>query len=71
VSSVARVSAPAFARTAARHVPAELAAALEPVLTLVSTLTQQIRTIERTLDGVAARYPETQRLRQVGSVGPH
>jgi len=55
----------------ARHVPAELAAALEPVLTLVSTLTQQIRTIERTLDGVAARYPETQRLRQVGSVGPH
>lgn len=63
-------SAPAFARTAAQHVPAELAAALEPVLTLVATLTQQIRTIEHTLDGVAARYPETQQLRQVGGVGP-
>jgi transposase len=63
-------SAPAFARLAAPQVPADLAAALEPVLTLVAALTQQIRALERTLATVAVRYPETQQLRQVAGVGP-
>jgi transposase len=64
-------SAPAFAsRAAAAPVPEVLRPALEPVLTLVATLTQQIRAMERTLTDVATRYPETQRLRQVTGVGP-
>jgi transposase len=63
-------SAPAFAHAAAQHVPVELSAALRPMLTLVASLTQQIAAMERTLETVAARYPETQRLRQVAGVGP-
>lgn len=63
-------SAPAFAPTAAQHVPVELSAALRPMLTLVASLTQQIAAMERTLAAVAARYPETQRLRPVAGVGP-
>jgi transposase len=64
-------SAPAFARrAAAAPLPDGLRPALEPLLQLIATCTQQIRTMERTLEGVAARYPETQRLRQVGGVGP-
>src|SRR5882724_3582588 len=64
-------SAPAFAcRAAAAPLPEVLRPALEPVLTLVAALTQQIRTMERTLESTATRYPETQRLRQVAGVGP-
>ncbi len=64
-------SAPAFAhRAATASLPEVLRPALEPLLALIASLTQQIRVMERTLEDVAARYPETQRLRQVGGVGP-
>ena len=44
---------------------------LAPLLTLLTDVTKQIRALERTIDAVArARYPETQRLRQVAGVGP-
>jgi transposase len=64
-------SAPAFAhRAAAASLPEALRPALEPLVGLIATLTQQIRALERGLAAVAARYPETAQLRQVGGVGP-
>jgi transposase len=63
-------SAPAFARAAGPRLPEALRTALAPLLILIAQLTQQIRTMEQALADVAARYPETQRLRQVAGVGP-
>lgn len=69
-------SAPAFARVAQDQLPATLRPAtlrpaLEPLLTLIAGLTQQIRRMEQTLERVVAtRYPETRGLRQVAGVGP-
>jgi transposase len=64
-------SAPAFVLKVRAHLPPELTAALAPLLTLLATITTQIRALERAIDQVArTRYPETQRLRQVAGVGP-
>jgi transposase len=64
-------SAPAFAPTAAKHVPEPLRPALGPVLTLIAALTQQLRRMERELAALATTcYGETARLRQVSGVGP-
>jgi transposase len=64
-------SAPAFARVAQDPLPETLRPALEPLLTLIAGLTQQIRRMEQTLERVVAtRYPETRGLRQVAGVGP-
>jgi transposase len=64
-------SAPAFAhRATAASLPEVLRPALDPLVGVIGTLTQQIRALERGLAAVAARYPETQRLRQVTGVGP-
>lgn len=63
-------SAPAFVGKVRAHVPPELATALAPLLTLLAEITTQIRALEHAIDEVArARYPETQRLRQVAGVG--
>jgi transposase len=63
-------SAPAFPRTVAPHVAAELQPALAPLLSMISTLNDQIRGLEHQLEALAiSRYPETARLRQVGGVG--
>jgi transposase len=63
-------SAPAFARTVAPHLEAAMQPALAPLLTMIATLSDQIRELERQLDALAlTRYPETARLRQVGGVG--
>jgi hypothetical protein len=53
-------SAPAFAGGTASHAPADLVAALQPVLTLVATLTQPVPVLERTLEGGGHRHPETE-----------
>jgi transposase len=64
-------SATAFVAKVNAHVPAELTAALAPLLTLLHTVTEQIRVLERQLDTIArTRYPGTQHLRQVAGVGP-
>jgi transposase len=64
-------SAPAFARAAAPHLPAAVAAALQPLLALIAQLTHTIAAMEQTLAGLAStRYPETRQLRQISGVGP-
>lgn len=63
-------SADAFATQAAAHLPLALTEALTPLLTVIATLTAQIRTFDRQLETLAAtHYPETARLRQVHGVG--
>jgi len=63
-------SAPAFTRTAPPHLPTPLHPALDPVMTMITDLTQRIRALNRQLAHLAAtRYPETARLRQVPGGG--
>ncbi len=63
-------SAPAFASKAAAALPSELRDALTPLLGLLTSLTREIRGMERQLEQVAReRYPDTQRLRQPRGVG--
>jgi transposase len=64
-------SADAFAKQAAAHLPLALTDALAPLLTLIATLTTQIRAYDAQLDRIAkTTYPETQRLQQIAGVGP-
>jgi transposase len=64
-------SAEAFAKRAAAHLPLALMDALTPLLTMITTLTAQIRAFDTQLEQLAqAAYPETQRLRQIAGVGP-
>jgi transposase len=63
-------SAPAFVPKVTPHLPVELGEALAPLLRLLATLTQEIRTLEHQLETVAgSHYPEARQLRQVGGVG--
>src|SRR5207245_718712 len=62
--------ATSFARRVAAHLPAELHAALEPLLAQIAGLTQTIARYDRLVEHLAAQvYPETARLRQVAGVG--
>lgn len=62
--------ATSFARRVAAHLPAELHAALEPLLAQIAGLTQTIAGYDRLVEHLAAQvYPHTARLRQVAGVG--
>ena len=64
-------STPAFVATASASIPPELRAATAPVLTIIQTLTQQIREADRRIAHVIReRYPVAQRLQQITGVGP-
>ena len=63
-------SADAFAKQAAGRIPPGLAPALAPLLEEIAQLTQRIRDYDRTVAGLAERYPEVELLRQVTGVGP-
>ena len=64
-------SSPSFARTVEREIPATLRPALNPLLELVASMTQQIRAYDREIEQLNEhRYPETQLLQQVAGVGP-
>jgi transposase len=59
-----------FAVKALPHLPPELEPALAPVLEVIATLDEQIRTYDRRIEELATeRYPETVLLRQVAGVG--
>ena len=63
-------TAPAFHRKAEQHIPAELRAALLPLLEVVGELTARIASAEREIEALCRVYPETAALRQVAGVGP-
>ena len=63
-------TAPAFHRTAAEHIPAELRTALLPLLEVIGELSARIAAAGREVEALCAAYPETAALRQVAGVGP-
>lgn len=65
-----KISTHAFHRKALEHIPADLGPALEPLLVTIAGLTQQIDHYDREIERCAKKYPVTERLRQVGGVGP-
>lgn len=66
-----KCSAASFAKQAQAAVPLMLREALEPLVRQVGELSEKIVQFERKLERVAEeRYPDCERLREAGSVGP-
>jgi transposase len=63
-------SSEGFAAKVSAAVPAELAAATQPLLEQITALTAQIRGLDRTIEKLSQRYPEIHILRTVPGVGP-
>ena len=63
-------STASFVRHVRAHIPAELQAALLPLVTMVEVLSEQIRSYDKQVDALAKeRYPHTALLQQVAGVG--
>jgi len=63
-------SSDAFASKAADHVPPELAPAINPLLSQISSMTAEIRRYDRCIERLCEHaYPETAVLRQISGVG--
>lgn len=67
---VKRCSAEAFAGRAAAQMPGGLAMVLEPMLQVVTDVTQRIKAMDRQVERVAREYPAALRLQQLNGVGP-
>lgn len=66
-----KCSAESFHRSAREHLPQSVRSALEPLLEMIGSLTQQIRRFDRQIERKCEEvYPETAHLRQVAGVGP-
>jgi len=64
-------SADSFARKVAPSIPDELQPALLPILDIIASLTQQIKTYDQKVEELCSeRYPETKLLRRISGVGP-
>src|SRR5712691_4657119 len=64
-------SSDAFPRRVLRTIPDSLQPGLLPVLEMITSLTTQIKALDRQIDALAREsYPETKLLRQVTGVGP-
>jgi len=62
-------SAASFTRQTSDAVPQQLRATLNPVLTVVATLTEQIHGYEDQLEALSDRHPQSAALRQIAGVG--
>src|ERR1039458_4071364 len=68
---VSNCSSPSFSQKAAAEIPDEVGETLQPLLRLIATLSDEIKTFDRRIDKLAAeKYMHTQLLRQVVGVGP-
>lgn len=67
---LSRCSAEAFPKRVAPEVPAELAPALQPLVEVISDLTQRIRKADRQIAALVRNYPIAQKLQQPAGVGP-
>ena len=64
-------SSESFHKQVVAEIPADCLPVVQPLLTVLAQLTEQIRTLERDLVTRGRRdYPATQRLQQVAGVGP-
>jgi transposase len=64
------ISAEGFGKRALEQVPGHLRAALVPILTMIATLTRSIQEFDRRIEALCAKYPATQRMREIAGVGP-
>ena len=67
---IPKCSTPSFSKQAPPHIPNELKDSLEPLIFAIDLLTQQIKELERQINRLCKKYPETTRLLQVPGVGP-
>ena len=68
--SLRRCGTQQFGKAIGSHLPAELGAALEPLLSAVEALNEQIQLYEQQLEHIAKEeYPQIARLKQVDGVG--
>lgn len=68
---VSSCSSVGFSRKAATEIPEEVRETLQPLLSLIATLSEEIKTYDQRIDKLAAeKYMHTQLLRQVVGVGP-
>lgn len=62
-------SAKSFSQSASKGLPKELKAALEPLLELITEVSERIRRFDRDIEAWAKRFAVTERLRQIKGVG--
>jgi transposase len=62
-------STSSFARRAQEALPGELRGALEPLLRVIASLSEEIAGFDREIEAWAQKWPATQRLRQIRGVG--
>jgi transposase len=68
---VASCSSAAFSHKAAAEIPEEVQETFQPLLRLIETLSEEIKTFDQRIERLAAdKYMHTQLLRQVSGVGP-
>lgn len=67
---IPKCSTPSFSKRAPDHIPPELKESLSPLLLTVDHLSEQVKQLDRQLNKLCLKYPETERLRQVPGVGP-
>jgi transposase len=66
-----KCSTESFCKRVSADVPAELEAALQPLIAAIQTLNEQIRGCDKQIELLATKtYPQTALLRQVSGVGP-
>ena len=64
-------SSVAFSQKATAEIPEEVHETLQPLLRLIATLSEEIKTFDQRIEKLAAeKYMQTQLLRQVSGVGP-
>jgi transposase len=62
-------SADAFAARAAEQIPEQMRAVLEPMLGVITDVTQRIKAMDRQVEQIALEYPAAARLQQLKGVG--
>lgn len=63
-------SSKSFVPTVSKALPEGLTAALQPLLEVISDLSERLRSFDRDVEAWAQRFPVTERLRQIKGVGP-
>ncbi len=67
---IPKCSTPSFAKRAPDNIPPELKESLAPLLLTIDLFSQQVITLDRQINKLCLKYPETQLLLQVPGVGP-
>nr|WP_319492554.1 IS110 family transposase [uncultured Desulfobacter sp.] len=69
-SRIPKCSTPSFSKRAPDYIPKELRGPLDPLITTIDHLTQQIKEMDRQINKLCKKYSETEKLLQVPGVDP-